>query len=102
MNGVVVAVYSGVLALIGMIGTVLAVVSDNVPVAAGAAFTTAALGLFTLMWNTYRKEIKRLTTKCARAERVGDLLLTELYRNNIPVPEEVRILQGVANGAASV
>ena len=94
-------IYSGALALLSLIGSIVAAATDNIPLAAGAAFTTAALGLFTLMWNTYRKEIRRLTTKCARAERVGDLLLTELYRNNIDVPEEVRILQGVANGAAA-
>ncbi len=86
--------------MMGVIGTLFAAAADTGAAGIALGFGTAAIGLFTLMWNTYRREIKRLSTKCARSERVNDLLLAVMYTNEIPVPEEVRMLQGMTNGAS--
>lgn len=86
-------------ALGSLIAVVVGAVADNAAAATAAGFGAAAIALFTLMFNTYRKEIKRLSVKCARNERINDLLLAEMYAHNLPVPVEVRVLQGLTNGA---
>lgn len=83
-----------------LVGTAVGAIADNAAAATTAGIGAAAIGLFTLMFNSYRKEIRRITVKCARSERVNDLLLESMYAHNIPVPAEVRVLQGLTNGAS--
>ncbi len=98
MDKVFGALGAAVVLIAAFVGSVVAAVADNAASATAAGLGVAAIGLFTLMFNSYRKEIRRVTVKLARSERVNDLLLGVMYAHNIPVPEEVRTLQGLSNG----